>query len=104
MYGQRASQIDHRFDGARGHSDIQGHRMVGLSKQDPGQAVNELEALDWERRVTRDHGGLSVSTWTFLHEEWGLHIGIGLPTLVGQPHPAATWKRNLLRWSDHTGW
>jgi hypothetical protein len=68
--------------------------MVGLSKQDLVQAVNELEALDWERRVTRDHGGLSESTWTFLHEEWGLHIGIGLPTPVGRPHPASTWKRN----------
>jgi hypothetical protein len=75
--------------------------MVGLGKQDPGEVVNESEVLDWERPATRDHDGLTVRTWTFLHAEYGPCVGPDSLSLVGRPHPTSTWKRSRLRLLGH---
>ena len=36
--------------------------MASLGKQHPGEAVNELATLDWERLATRGHDDPTVST------------------------------------------
>lgn len=60
---------------------------MGLSKQNPGEAVNELGALDWERTARRGHDGLAVSTWALLHVEYDPYIGVDCQILVGWHHP-----------------
>jgi len=57
--------------------------MMGLGKQNPGEAANGLGALDWERPATRGHDGPTVSTWTFLHAGWDPCIWAGPRVLVG---------------------
>ena len=84
-------QIDHRLDETHSHYDSwRSHHTEGLVEQNPGDAVNELEALDWERPAKRDHDGLTASIRMFLHAKWGPYVGIDCRILVGWLHPAST--------------
>lgn len=63
MDWQRVLQIDHRLSESHSHYDsLQSHRMLGLSKQNLGEAASGMGALDWERLATGVRDGLTVST------------------------------------------
>lgn len=89
--GWRVSQFGHRLGESRGRYDSWlSHRTVGSYKQNPGEVVNELAALDWERTARRGHGGPTALTWTLLHVEYDPYIGVDCQILAGWHHPAST--------------